>query len=352
MHHEHLRAEAVADHLEGLLGPGEAAEAEHHLALCPECSALREDLGRLRAALASDSTVPMPASVAAGIDLALAEEAEARTAGLSAGGRYPSGQGQTAEQLARPPAGGWIGDRPAGSVPRRRRWLPALGGALATIAIVVGALVVLPRLTSSHDENAQVATAREGGATSPSEADGSQAGGLSPGPNASANDYGSATGGQSAGADGVVRSGRAYTAYTLSAGVRELLAEQEAARAPDAAPQEGVAPSSGLLADSDVRLARLSSQSALAACIQGLVKSDVAPIVVDLATYGEKPAAVIVLPDPADSTSANVYVVGPDCGPGESTPIATTTVRRPVTAAPSPNAPSGTQSTPARPSGP
>jgi hypothetical protein len=344
MHHDHLRAETVADHLEGLLGPGEAAEAEHHLALCPECSALREDLGRLRAALASDSTVPMPASVAARIDLALAEEAEARTAGLSAGGRYPSGQGQTAEQLGRRP--------PAGSVPRRRRWLPALGGALATIAIVVGALVVLPRLTSSHDENAQVATAREGGATSPSEADRSQASGLSPGPNASANDHGSATGGQSAGADGVVRSGRAYTAYTLSAGVRELLAEQSAARAPDAAPQAGVAPSSGLLVDSDVRLARLSSQSALAACIQGLVKSDVAPIVVDLATYGGKPAAVIVLPDPADSTSANVYVVGPDCGPGESTPIATTTVRRPVTAAPSPNAPSGTQSAPATSSGP
>ncbi|HEY3200907.1 MAG TPA: CAP domain-containing protein, partial [Actinomycetes bacterium] len=72
----------------------------------------------------------------------------------------------------------------------------------------------------------------------------------------------------------------------------------------------------------------------------------------DLATYGGEPAAIIVLPDPADSTSANVYVVGPNCGPGVSTPIATTTVRRPVTAAPSPNAPSGTQSAPATPSGP
>lgn len=347
VHHEHLRAETVADHLEGLLGTGEAAEAERHLALCPECSALREDLGRLRAALASDSTVPMPASIAARIDLALAEEAEARAAaGLSAGGRSPSGQDQTVTQLVGPPAG---------SGPRRRRWVPALGGALATTVIVVGALAVLPRLTSSHNENAQGATAREGGATSQSEAGGGQADGLSPGPNASANGYGSAPGGQLASADGVVRSGRAYTAYTLSAGVRELLAEQNTAPVPAAGPQAGVAssaPSDGRFANSDVPLVRLSSQSALAACIQGLVKSDVVPIVVDLATYGGEPAAIIVLPDPADSTSANVYVVGPNCGPGVSTPIATTTVRRPVTAAPSPNAPSGTQSAPATPSGP
>jgi hypothetical protein len=326
VHHEHLRAETVADHLEGLLGPGEAAEAERHLALCPECSALREDLGRLRAALASDSTARMPASVAAGIDQALAEEAEARAAaGLSAGGRSPSGQDQTATQLVRPPTG---------SGPRRRRWVPVLGGALASIAIVVGALAVLPR-TSSHNENAQVATAREGGATSSGEA-----GGLSPGPNASA--------------DGVVRSGRAYTAYTLSAGVRELLAEQDTAPVPDAARQEGAggsALSDSRFADSDDPLVRLTSRSTLAACVQSLVKTDVVPLVVDLATYGGKPAAVIALPAPADSTNANVYVVGPDCGVGVSTPIATTTVRRPVTAAPSPTSPSGTQSAPATPSG-
>jgi hypothetical protein len=347
MHHEHLRAETVADHLEGLLGPGEAAEAERHLALCPKCSALREDLGRLRAALASDSTVPMPASVAARIDLALAEEAEA-------GGRSPSGQDQTGTQLVRPPAGGWIGGRRTGSGPRRRRWVPALGGALATIAIVVGALAVLPRLTSSHNENAQVATAREGGATSQNEAGGRQADGLSPGPNTSANGYGSAPGGQSAGADGVVRSGRAYTAYTLSAGVRELLAEQDTAPIPAAGPLAGVAgsaPSDSRLTSSDDPLLRLTSRSALATCIQSLVKTDVVPIVVDLATYGGEPAAVIVVPDPADSTNANVYVVGPDCGPGVSTPIATTTVRRPVTAAPSPTSQSGTQSAPATPSG-
>src|SRR4030095_2229699 len=148
--------------------------------------------------------------------------------GWAAGGRSPSGQAQTATQLVRPPAG---------SGPRRRRWVPALGGALATIAIVVVALAVLPRLTSSHNENAQGATAREGGETSQSEAGGAQADGMSRGPTASANGYGSAPGGQLAGADGVVRSGRAYTAYTLSAGVRELLAEHNTAPVPAARPQ-------------------------------------------------------------------------------------------------------------------
>jgi hypothetical protein len=228
--------------------------------------------------------------------------------------------------------------------------LPAIGGALATIAIVVGAFAVLPRLTSSQDESVQRATAGEGAATGP--ATGSKTEGLSSGPNASANDY------QSAAGANIVSSGRAYTAYTLSAGIRDLLAEQDTAKAPSPGAMDGTAapaspaPSDGRAPNSDLSLAQFTSKSTIAACIQSLVKSDVVPIVVDLATYGGNPAAIIVLPDPADSASANVYVVGPDCGSGESTPIATTTVRRPVTAAPLPNAPSGTQSAPATPPSP
>jgi anti-sigma factor RsiW len=352
MHHDHLTAETVADHLEGLLGPGEAAEAERHLAICPECSALREDLGRLRAALASHSTVPMPASVAARIDVALAEAAEARAAaGLSADGRSPSDREQTGKHLVRPAADESIGGRRAGPVPRRRRWLPVLGGALATIAIVLGTLAVLPRLTSSHGGGSQVATA--GGAEATGTAGGSKAE-VSPGPNAAANGYDSAASAR------VVSSGRAYTAYTLSAGVRDLLAEQDTANSLAAAPQQGgigaspasPAPSDSRSANSGGQFTQLTRQAALTACIQSLVKNDVVPIVVDLATYGGKPAAIIVLPDPADSSSAIVYVVGPGCGPGESTPIATTTVRRPMTVAPSPNNSSGTQSAAATPPSP
>jgi len=354
MHHDHLTAETVADHLEGLLGPGEAAEAERHLALCPECSSMREDLGRLRAALASHSTVPMPASVAARIDIALAEAAQARAATeLSADGSSPSDRERTGEYLVRPTADESIDGRRADPARRRRRWLPVLGGALATIAIVLGTLAVLPRLTSSHGGGSQVATAGGGEATGT--AGGSKAEGLSLGPNAAANGYDSAASAR------VVMSGRAYTAYTLSAGVRDLLAEQDTAtklqaaapvpRGTGASPASP-APSDSRSANSGGQFASLTSQATLTACIQGLVKNDVVPIVVDLATYGGKPAAIIVLPDPADSSSAIAYVVGPGCGAGESTPIATTTVRRPVTvAAPSPNS-SGTQSAPATPPGP
>jgi hypothetical protein len=223
---------------------------------------------------------------------------------------------------------------------------------LATIAIVAGAVAVLPRLGGSNNEGGQLATAGEGRETGP--AGGAKAEGTSPGPNAPANGAASAT------SPSVVSSGRAYTAYTLSAGVRDLLAEQgtalsytDTARQPDAAASPASpAPSDNTLASSNLPIARLSNQTALTACIKSLVKSEVVPIVVDLATYGGKPAAIIVLPDPADSTSASVYVVSPDCGPGGSTSIATTTVRRPVTVAPSPNAPSGTQSTPATPPSP
>ena len=348
MHDDHLTAETVADHLEGLLGPGEAAEAERHLASCRECAVVREDLGRLRTTLASTGAPPVPASVAARIDLALAEAIEARAAaGLSADGTSPSGREQAAERLEGPWGGKSSGGHRATPVPRRRRWLPALGGALATIAIVLGTLAVLPRLTGSHGDGAEVATAGSG-ATSSSDASGAEAGGQSQGP---VSGYAPA-----AGAAGVVRSGRAYTAYTLSAGVRELLAEQDAARAPASASQDqyaaGSAPSSSPLLGPNDRLAQLSSQPTLAACIQGLVKSDVVPIVVDLATYGGKSAAIIVLPDPADATSADVYVVAPDCGRRESTPIATTTVRRPVTAGPSVSGPASPQPTAATQSGP
>jgi hypothetical protein len=353
MHHDHLTAETVADHLEGLLGPGEAAEAERHLALCLECSAMREDLGRVRAALASHSTVPMPASVAGRIDIALAEAAEARAAaGLSADGRSPSDLKWTGKHLVRPTADESIGGRRAGPVPRRRRWLPVLGGALATIAIVLGTLAVLPRLTSSHGGGSQVATA--GGSEATGTAGAGKAEGLSPGPNPAAKGY------DSAASASVVSSGRAYTAYTLSAGVRDLLAEQDTAKLQAAAPEQGDTgaspaspPSDSRSANSGSQLAQLTSQATLTACIQSLVKNDVVPIVVDIATYGGKPAAIIVLPDPADSSSAIAYVVGLGCGAGESPPIATTTVRRPVTvAAPSPNNSSGTQSTPATPPSP
>jgi hypothetical protein len=215
---------------------------------------------------------------------------------------------------------------------------------------VLGTLAVLPRLTSSHGGGAQVATAGGGEATGT--AGGGKAEGLSPGPNAAADGYDSAASAR------VVSSGRAYTAYTLSAGVRDLLAEQDTAKAQAAVPMQGgasparPAPSDSRSANSDSQLAQFTSQSTLTACIHSLVKTDVAPIVVDLATYGGEPAAIIVLPDPANSSSATVYVVGPSCGPAESTPIATTTVRRPVTVAPSPNNSSGTQSAPATPPSP
>jgi hypothetical protein len=371
MHHEHLPVHIVADHLEGLLGPGEAAEADRHLAACAECVGIREDLALVRMALAEDRPGPMPAHVVARIDAALDAAAADRASEDLV--RKPAARPSRARDgSARLPAAdaGRSGSRP-GSRSRRRRWLPALATAVAAVAVAVGAAAIYPQLTNGGQSDS--ATSAGGIAlsdrASPPELD-------TAGEAGEGGDSGSLAEGGAAGSPRVVSSGRQYTAYTLSAGVRDLLAENRtgSSLAPSAGDQPAPDTGGGTVPDLttgggdrgelSTRLSRLharfSQQAELNACIRSIAGRDVFPILVDIALYGDRPAAVIVLPDLADATNALVYVVPESCGTSSYTAtLAETTVRRPVTASPSPaplQSPSGTGSsspgTPATPATP
>jgi hypothetical protein len=58
----------------------------------------------------------------------------------------------------------------------------------------------------------------------------------------------------------------------------------------------------------------LADPAGLAACLAELDAADQVPLAVDLGTWQGQPAAVIVLPDPADADRVQAWVVSPECG--------------------------------------
>jgi hypothetical protein len=137
----HLDAAVLADYDEGLLTPPQASDVEDHLAGCPTCSAVLEQLGDVRARLSqAPAAIEMPTAVAARIDQALAAERA---------------------QLDRGTA---VSARTATVHPFRRR-LPQLLAAAATIAAVALAGYVVSTSGGGNDSGAGV-TSAEGGAES------------------------------------------------------------------------------------------------------------------------------------------------------------------------------------------
>ncbi len=353
---EHLPPHTVADHHEGLLGSSEAAAADRHLATCAECASIRDGIAQIRTALAAEAPERMPAWVAARIDVALAITAAERGSQELVRAAAAGRSGDVAEPAAIAAA------RPTSPPGRRRRWRPALGTALAAILVTIGAAAIYPQLRAD-DQNDSTAA---GGAPALTDQTPTQDSGGAGEGNEDANS-GSVPAATAAGLPPVVSSGRQYTAYTLSAGVSGLLAAtrtdsslnplsaaEEPAPRTDGEASGGPSPGSGsrdresLPAQLSALYGRLSQPAVLEACIHSITAQGAVPIVVDIAFYSGKPAAIIVVPDPADATNAFVYVVSESCGRGSSTTtLAQTTVRRPVTPSPSLTPSSSAPSSPA-----
>jgi hypothetical protein len=131
----HLDVLMLAEYDEGLLDPLRTVQVEEHLKGCLTCSATREQLGLLRTRLSeAPNTLPMPATVAARIDHALAAE------------RAASEEHPLPAQTA--------------TVHPIRRRLPRLLAAAATVAAVAfGGYVV--STSGGGDESASTATNAE-----------------------------------------------------------------------------------------------------------------------------------------------------------------------------------------------
>src|SRR6266550_5698152 len=81
----HPDSETIAAFREVLLPARKAARIAAHLAECPRCAEVDAQFAAVTVALARTPTPPMPASLAARLDAALAAEAAARSAVASPG---------------------------------------------------------------------------------------------------------------------------------------------------------------------------------------------------------------------------------------------------------------------------
>jgi hypothetical protein len=266
------------------------------------------------AALARTPTPPMPASLAARLDAALAAEAAARsTAGASAGHADPAadaapagpadraGAGRAAPPAARAPRGpgtgpGHAGPRPSGpgpSGPGRRDGRPRAGSRLslriaaaaAAVVVLAGGGYAIARVVSAGGQ--ELATSSSGAAASGKAA--SRPAGSALGPEAAPR--------VPAGGLPLVASGTTYRAGQLPAQIAAVLKRYPAPGHVSAVPSAAGAGAAAF--------------PHLAECVSH-VAGGRHPRLVDTARYGSQPAAVIVVPVPGTAT-VRVSVVGPGC---------------------------------------
>jgi hypothetical protein len=278
----HLDAETVAVFREDLLPGRKAAQVAAHLAACEQCAEIDARLAAVTSALAHAPAPPMPASLAARLDAALAAEISARAAGTAAPGAAAvstTAPGTTAAGTGR------VGRT------RRAAWsrsgLPLrLATVAAAVVLVAGGGYAITRLVSTSTGG--VAASASGTAEPHSAL--SRRGAPALGPEAA---------GMAAGLP-VVASGTDYRPGQVRAQVSALLKRYPAARrvpgsgataAPAATPPPGF--------------------PQLAGCVRRL-GAGARPRLIDVARYGSRPAAVIVLPVTGTRT-LRVLVVGTGC---------------------------------------
>jgi Putative zinc-finger len=324
----HVDEQTLAAFREGLLPARKAARITAHLATCPRCAEVDAQLAAVTTILARTPAPPMPASLAARLDAALAAEiarsadaspsmaaapaGAAPPAGVpapgtasSAGTAAPAGDGSRdgagspdgASPAGAPAPGeraGRRGKTPAGRDPAGRqagRWrlAPRLAAAAAAVVILAGGGYAIAHVLSpgSTGTSASTSVGAAPSRTATSEPSGS---GRLPA---------AAPAAPTAAGPSVVASGTHYRPGHLPAQVGAVLglsptAPGSSLRRPKAAPSASVA-----------------AFPHLTACVAHLA-GGVQPRLVDIARYGTRQAAVIVVPVPG-TAELRVWVVGPGC---------------------------------------
>ncbi|WP_404389984.1 hypothetical protein [Humibacillus xanthopallidus] len=259
--------------LPGATEPDTEPDTDPETQLDPEVDA------RVRALLAAPSdSGPMPADVAARIELALADEARLRVAR----GPLPAAGGEPVADMA---------GRGEGVVrlPVRRRPRPwvaaaAVAAAAAVVAVGVSALHVTQRPNPAAVVVGDTSTV---GPTA-----------TSPAP---------ATSAAPATTPHIQLSTTDYTAATLAAQARALL-------------DDPATPLADLAAESP-SLGPIATPVGLASCLEALGALGAGAVTADLATFGGRPAAIIVVTDAGTSTNT-AYAVERNCSPGNVTTLA------------------------------
>jgi len=314
---DHPDGETIAAFREDLLPARKAARIATHLAECPRCAEVDAQLAAVTAALARTPAPPVPASLAARLEAALAAEIAARSAaGASAGhadsaeragsaerpapAGHPAPADHTGSPAARAHRGpgtgpghtgpGHGGPGPGGPGRRGRpragsRLSLRIAAAAAAVVVLAGGGYAVARVVAGGQETSSSgsSSAASGSAASPSS-------GAALGPEAAPRAPGAGL--------PVVASGTTYRADQLPAQVAAVLKRHPAQGRPGAAPPAAAG-------------ARTAAFRHLDECVSHVARGQ-RPRLVDIAHYGTRPAAVIVVPVPG-TTTVRVSVVGPGC---------------------------------------
>jgi hypothetical protein len=311
----HPGSETIAAFREDLLPARKAARIAAHLRECPRCAEIDAQLAAVTASLARTPAPPIPASLTARIEAALAAEVAARSAAGapaghagSAAGAVPAtsaGPAVPADRAASPaapahrgpgtgpghPGPGHTG--PGRGGPGRRAGRPRAGSRLSLrIAAVTAAVVVL-----AGGGYAIVRVVSAGGQETSSGSSSAASG------NAANRPSGSALAPEAAPripteSLPLVASGTRYRPGRLPAQVAAVLKRHPAHGHISAAPSAAVR-------------AGAAAFPHLAECVSHVAGGQ-HPRLVDIAHYGTRPAAVIVVPVPG-TTRVHVSVTGPGC---------------------------------------
>jgi hypothetical protein len=318
----HPGSETIAAFREDLLPARRAARIAAHLGECPRCAEVDAQLAAVTAALARTPTPPMPVSLSARLDAALAAEVAARSAAGASPGHADSAEGaapagaadraapadhRSPAERASAPAGRGPGTGPGHTGPGhtgpgrggpgRRSGRPRAGSRLSLrIAAVTAAVVVLAG--GGYAISRVVAGGQETSSASSSGAAASGSAASRPAGSALAPPEAVPRAAPTAGLP-LVASGTTYRAGQLPAQVTAVLKRYPAHGQVSAAPPAaaGAAGKAGF--------------PHLAGCVSHVAGGQ-RPRLVDIARYGTQPAAVIVVPVPGTAT-VRVSVVGPGC---------------------------------------
>jgi hypothetical protein len=290
----HASAEELASlDLDGLK-PRKAARMEAHVAGCVRCTQLSSEVSAVPATLASLSYPPMPASLSAKIDTALASESAQRVASAPAS---EAGRRDLPERSSR---------RARTS---RARWhLPGMSVLTTRVAAAAGALVIVGiggyEIASHVGNNTANTTASSSGSVA---APSALAGRMNFGPDIR---YGAQA------STKTIRSVTSDTNFTTAGlGAQALAAVQAAAVRGDLGAQATTGPAPNAAAKPAHGNANGSSapqsDSQLASCVDGLVGNRTV-LLVEQAKYEGSPATIIVTAQTA-TRGAEVWAVGPTC---------------------------------------
>jgi hypothetical protein len=324
----HADAQQLAAFREGLLPARKAAKIATHLSSCPRCAEVDAQLAAVTTILAHTPAPPMPASLAARLDAALAAEiarppvaAPPPDAAASPAGAAPPADAASQPAATSPPGAASPpgADSPVGAAspagtpapggrsghgagpasgrdaagrrarPSRSPWrlTPRLAAAAAAVVLVAGGGYAIARVALAGNSSEQTSSA------------GSSASRSAPNGSAAARAPEAAPGAAIRGGLPLVASGTNYQPGQLPAQVSAVLKRYPASEGSPGRPTVA---------------SPVSPESAfpqLNACVSHLAGGQ-RPRLVDIARYGTRPAAVIVVPVPGTAT-LRVWVVGPGC---------------------------------------